>query len=312
VSGSSPNRLLLALRLGRAHYTPIIVAATLAGGLYVLWRGGEVRWANLAMAAVGAFLAHVASNVVNDVFDFRSGVDTLAPTKDSPDFGGSDVLTKGLMTPGEATVWAFVFAGAALALGAVIATTVGWGIFIPALLGALLAFQYVAPPLRFGYVGRGLGELAILVAFGPLPVAGGAWAAGGRWSWSAAAVGVFVGINIVGILYCHHFTHFEADRAVGKMSPVAVLGPVVGLRIAWLLPMLSAASLIALVLARRLPWLALVALVAPLMQVGALKKTGPDAGIEGFGNLTKAIAGAATVGGGVLGLALLAAHWLGR
>ncbi len=312
MSGSSPNRLLLALRLGRAHYTPVIVAATLAGGLYILWRGGQVRWANLALAVVGAFFAHVAANVVNDVFDFSSGVDTLAPTKDSPDFGGSDVLTKGLMTPREATVWAFVFAAAALGLGAVIALTAGWGVFIPALLGALIAFQYVAPPLRFGYVGRGLGEVGILLAFGPLTVAGAAWAVGGRWSWSAAAVGVFVGINIVGILYCHHFTHFEADRAVGKMSPVAVLGPVVGLRIAWLLPALSAASLIALVVVRRLPWLALVALVAPVMQAGALKKTTPDAGVEGFGNLTKAVAGAATVGGGVLALALLAAHWLGR
>jgi 1,4-dihydroxy-2-naphthoate polyprenyltransferase len=312
VSGSSPNRLLLALRLGRAHYTPVIVAATLSGGLYILWRGGQVRWANLALAVLGAFFAHVAANVVNDVFDFSSGVDTLAPTKDSPDFGGSDVLTKGLMTPGEATVWAFVFAVAALGLGSVIALTAGWGVFIPALLGALIAFQYVAPPLRFGYVGRGLGEVGILVAFGPLTVAGAAWAVGGRWSWSAAAVGVSVGINIVGILYCHHFTHFEADRAVGKMSPVAVLGPVVGLRIAWLLPALSAASLIALVVVRRLPWLALIALVAPVMQAGALKKTTPDAGVEGFGNLTKAVAGAATVGGGVLALALLAAHWLGR
>ena len=312
MSGSSPNRLLLALRLGRAHYTPVIVAAALSGGLYVLWRGGQVRWANLVMAAFGAFFAHVASNVVNDVFDFRSGVDTLAPTKDSPDFGGSDVLTKGLMTPGEATVWAFVFAGAALALGAVIATTAGWGVFIPALLGALIAFQYAAPPLRFGYVGRGLGEFGILIAFGPLTVAGAAWAVGGRWSWSAAAVGVFVGINIVGILYCHHFTHFEADRAVGKMSPVAALGPVVGLRLAWLLPALSAASLVALVLVHRLPWLALVALVAPLMQAGAIRKTTPEAGVEGFGALTKAVAGAATVGGGVLALALVAAHWLGR
>ncbi len=310
MSGSSPNRLLLALRLGRAHYTPIIVGATLAGGFYVLWRGGQVRWANLAMAVVGAFLAHVASNVVNDVFDFKSGVDTLAPTKDSPDFGGSDVLTKGLMTVGEATLWAFVFAGLALGLGAVIALTAGWGVFIPALLGALLAFQYVAPPLRFGYVGHGLGELAILIAFGPLSVGGAAWAVGGRWSWSAAAVGVFVGINIVGILYCHHFTHPEADRAVGKMSPVAVLGTATALRVAWLLPVLSAASLIALVLVRRLPWLALIALVAPLMQAGVLRKTSPDAGMEGFGNLTKAIAGAATVGGGVLALTLLVAHWL--
>ncbi len=310
MSDASGNRLALALRLGRAHYTPIVVAGALCGGMYELWRTGAIRWTNLALAVVGAFLAHVASNVVNDVYDFASGVDTMAPTRESPDFGGSDVLTKGLMKVHEAALWGVAFAVVALGLGAAIAVTAGWGVFIPALLGAFLAFQYVAPPLRFGYVGRGLGELAILVAFGPLTVGGAAWAVVGRWDWGAAAVGLFVGINIVGILYCHHFTHHEADRVAGKMSPVAVLGPAAGLRIAWLLPILSAGSLLTLVVFRVAPWPALLGLAAPVMQAGALRKASPDAGIEGFGNLTRAVAGAATVGGGVLALALALSYWL--
>jgi len=309
---ASPNKLALALRLARAHYTPVVIAATLAGGMYELWRGASVRWANLGLAAAGAFFAHLAANVVNDVFDFRSGVDSMAPTRESPDFGGSDVLTKGLMTPREATAWGVAFAVAALGLGAGIAVTAGWGVFVPALLGALIAFEYVAPPLRFGYVGRGLGEVGILIAFGPLTVAGAAWAVAGRWSWGAAAVGVYVGINIVAILYCHHFTHFEADRAAGKMSPVAALGAAAGLRLAWLLPVLSAASLVGMVVARLLPWPALVGLAAPAMLAGALRKASPDSGLEGFGNLTRAAAGAATVGAGALALALALVHWLGR
>jgi 1,4-dihydroxy-2-naphthoate octaprenyltransferase len=306
-----PNRLLLALRLGRAHYTTIVVAATLAGGLYVYWRGEPVFWVNLPLAVLGAFFAHVAANVINDVYDFRSGVDTLAPTRDSPDFGGSNVLTGGLMTPGEGFAWGVGFAVVALGLGAAIALSAGWGVFIPALAGALIAFQYVAPPLRFGYLGHGLGEVGILIAFGPLTVAGAAWAVGGKWSWGAAAAGLFVGLNIVAILYCHHFTHPEADRQVGKMSPVAVLGKAAALRLAWLLPVLSAATLVVVVACRLLPVIALLALVAPAMFSQALAKTKPDASIEGFGNLTRAAAGAATVGGAVLALALLAARLLG-
>lgn len=306
-----PNRLLLALRLGRAHYTTIVVAATLAGGLYVYWRGGTVFWVNLPLAVLGGFFAHVAANVINDVYDFRSGVDTLAPTRDSPDFGGSNVLTGGLMTPGEGFAWGVGFAIVALGLGAAIALSAGWGVFLPALTGALIAFQYVAPPLRFGYLGHGLGELGILIAFGPLTVAGAAWAVGGKWSWGAAAAGLFVGLNIVAILYCHHFTHPEADRQVGKMSPVAVLGKASALRLAWLLPALSAATLVVVVGCRLLPVIALVALVAPAMFSQALAKTKPDASIEGFGNLTRAAAGAATVGGAALALALLAARLLG-
>jgi len=306
-----PNPLLLALKLGRAHYTTIVVAATLVGGLYVYWRGGPVFWVNLPLAVLGAFFAHVAANVINDVYDFRSGVDTLAPTRDSPDFGGSNVLTGGLMTPGEGFTWGVGFAVVALGFGAAIALSAGWGVFLPALAGALIAFQYVAPPLRFGYLGHGLGELGILIAFGPLTVAGAAWAVGGKWSWGAAAVGLVVGLNIVAILYCHHFTHPEADRQVGKMSPVAVLGKPAALRLAWLLPVLSAGTLIVLGACRLLPVIALLALVAPVMFSQALAKTKADASIEGFGNLTRAAAGAATVGGAVLALALLVARLLG-
>jgi 1,4-dihydroxy-2-naphthoate octaprenyltransferase len=305
------NRFVLALRLARAHYTPIVIFATLAGGLYVLWGGAAVHWVNLPLAVVGAFFAHLAANTINDVYDYRSGVDTLAPTRESPDFGGSNVLTGGLMSVGEALGWGVGFAAAALACGAVIALSVGWGVFLPALAGAFLAFQYVAPPLRFGYLGRGLGELGILVAFGPLTVGGAAWAVGGRWSWDAAAMGIVVGINIVAILYCHHFTHPEADREIGKMSPVAVLGKAWGLRLAWLLPALSAGTLLVLVAVRLLPVVALLALVAPVVLGAALGRTSPEADMEAFGNLTRAAAGAATLGGGALTLALLVARLVG-
>lgn len=305
-----PHRLVLALKLGRAHYTTIVVAATLAGAMYVYWRGAEVHWVNLPLAVLGAFFAHVAANVINDVYDFRSGVDTLAPTRDSPDFGGSNVLTGGLMNVGEGFAWGVGFGAVALGLGALIALSAGWGVLLPAVAGALIAFEYVAPPLRFGYLGYGLGELGILIAFGPLTVAGAAWAVGGRWSWGAASTGLVVGINIVAILYCHHFTHPEADRQVGKMSPVAVLGKSAALRLAWLLPVLSAGTLVALVAAQVLPVVALLALVAPVMFSLPLARTKADASIEGFGNLTRAAAGAATVGGAVLALTLLAARWL--
>jgi len=308
---NKPNRLVLALKLGRAHYTTIVVAATLAGGLFVYWRGAQVHWVNLPLAVLGAFFAHVAANVINDVYDFRSGVDTLAPTRDSPDFGGSNVLTGGLMTVGEGFAWGVGFGAVALGFGALIALSAGWGVFVPALAGALIAFEYVAPPLRFGYIGYGLGELGILIAFGPLTVGGAAWAVGGGWSNRAAAVGLFVGINIVAILYCHHFTHPEADRQVGKMSPVAVLGKERGLLLAWLLPALSAATLVALVVARVLPALALAALAAPVMFAMALARTRADASLEAFGNLTRAAAGAATVGGTLLALALPVSRWLG-
>ena len=74
---------------------------------------------------------------------------------------------------------------------------------------------------------------------------------------------------------------------------------------------ISAATLASLVIAGQLPALALAGLAGPAMFAAALARVRPEATLETFGNLTRAAAGAATVGGGVLALALLVSRWAG-
>ena len=83
------------------------------------------------------------------------------------------------------------------------------------------------------------------------------------------------------------------------------------LRLAWVLPALSAASLAALAVVQMGPPLALLGLAAPVLFAAALAKTRPDADMERFGNLTRAAAGAATVGGTLLAVALLLSRLAG-
>jgi 1,4-dihydroxy-2-naphthoate polyprenyltransferase len=90
--------------------------------------------------------------------------------------------------------------------------------------GFLLAFFYVAPPLRLAYIGRGLGELDILISFGILPLVGAYYVQTGNVTTSAFLASLPIGLYTTAVLYFHHFLHWRADKEVGKITPIVALG----------------------------------------------------------------------------------------
>ena len=140
-----------------------------------------------------------------------------------------------------------------------------------------MAVFYCAKPVAFGYVGHGLGELGILVAFGPLPVLGSYWVQSGSFSWSAVLASVPAGLLTVSVLYNHHFTHAAADAAMGKHSPVVVLGERRARKLSPAILALAYATLIANVVFGIFPWPALIALItAPIIMWSYAKLPKPS------------------------------------
>ncbi len=229
------NRLRLASRLARTSFAWVSFLPVVLGGALAWAHTGNLHAGWFLVAVVGAVAAHLAANVTNDVFDFASGVDELAASRDSRAFGGSGVLTAGMMTPYQARAIAWGLYAVAIACGAVLAYFRGPAVLWMGLLGFVMAYFYVAPPVAFGYVGRGLGELAIFVAFGPLPVLGGYYVQTGRLDWLPVLASLPLAFYTTAILFNHHFTHWEADRQVGKMTPVVVLGESRAIMVAWAL-----------------------------------------------------------------------------
>src|SRR2546423_12681148 len=102
--------------------------------------------------------------------------------------------------------------------------------------GFLLAFFYVAPPLRLAYIGRGLGEVDILISFGVLPLVGSYYVQTGTVTLTALLASLPIGLYTMAVLYFHHFLHWRARAGVGKNTPVFSLGerggrPLGGLRL---------------------------------------------------------------------------------
>lgn len=157
-------------RLADPKITLASVASMLLGASAAAHDGSLSRgW--LAVTVVGVFALEAAKNASGEIFDWDSGADAgVQQDERSPFSGGKRVLVNGLLTRSQ-TAWvavAFYLAAVAVGLGVVFGRE-------PRVLGLCLgglalAYFYHAPPLRLSY--RGLGELAVALAYGPMLAAG--------------------------------------------------------------------------------------------------------------------------------------------
>jgi len=220
------NQFQLLLQATRARTLPVMLSPVLIGALLAWQQGTAFHWGLFVLTLLGALAAHLGANVVNDVFDFAEGTDQAAQ-KMLPEgttiATGSQTLMKGQLSVKAFRGLAIALFALALLCGIIIAfyrpLALAFG-----LAGFLLAFFYVAPPLRLAYVGRGLGEIDILISFGMLPLVGSYYVQTGNVTLSALLASLPIGLYTTAVLYFHHFLHWRADQEVRKMTPIVALG----------------------------------------------------------------------------------------
>jgi 1,4-dihydroxy-2-naphthoate octaprenyltransferase len=183
---------------------------------------GAVSWPLAALTLLALASLHAGANLANDYYDHISGNDAINLSFATPFTGGSRFLQQGLATPREILVAALVSFALGGGLGAYLVWVAGWPILALGLVGAFVGFFYSAPPLKLG--SRGLGELAVLLSFGVLPVLGACYVQAGAFSSSAALAGLVVGLLMTNVLWINQFQDEEADAAVGKRTWVVRLG----------------------------------------------------------------------------------------
>ncbi len=214
---------------------PIVSAAALASAQ------GAFDGLALALTLLGSGAALLAANLLNDLYDFRSGADATARTLPGNIETGSGAFVEGRWSLRKGWAVTAILALVALAAGAVLAWRSTPWVLAYAGAGALIAYAYVGPPFPLAYKGRGLGEVSIFAAFGILPVLGGVLAHGGSVTPQVVWIGALFGLTSDLMLYHHHFLQWEADRAVEKWSPVALLGPRGGAFVGFLLVLATSA-----------------------------------------------------------------------
>jgi 1,4-dihydroxy-2-naphthoate octaprenyltransferase len=112
-------------------------------------------------------------------------------------------------------------AGAALGVH-LNAATPGNTLLIIGIAGILCGYFYSAPPLRLGY--RGLGELAVGVGLGVLPVVGSYLVQTHQHSVKALLVSLPLALAVIAILWVNEIVDHEPDRAARKRTLVVLVG----------------------------------------------------------------------------------------
>jgi 1,4-dihydroxy-2-naphthoate octaprenyltransferase len=268
------DKLELWMKASRFRVLPVMVVPVVLGGLGAYAWDGAFRPVLFLITLLGAACVHLFSNMINDLWDFRNGVDIAAKETAAAISTNSGFLANGVMSEKKfgMVTWAFFFI--ALICGIAVSLYSGWWPLVIGGLGGLIAYFYVAPPLKFGYRGKGYSEIAIVLSFGILPVMGTYYVQVEQFGYRPLMLSLPVGLLTTLILFNHHFLHWKADRQSGKRTLVVVWGEKKALAFSRLLAVLAYVSLIACAALQVLPWYALLAMFTaiPLFRVyGNLK-----------------------------------------
>ncbi|MDH3473487.1 MAG: prenyltransferase [Rhodospirillales bacterium] len=214
------KRLFLATR---AMFLPASVLPVLLGTTWGYRVGGQLDLAAFILALGAVVSLHAGANIINDVCDDQGGTDRINRGRISPYTGGSRVIQNGIMTSGQMLVWGVVLLALAVSLGLALFAAKGLGVLVFGALGLALGILYSVPPIQLS--AHGLGEAAVGLAFGVLPVIGAAWLQSDALDLGSLLLSLPVGLWVANILLVNEVPDIDADAATGKRTLAVILGP---------------------------------------------------------------------------------------
>lgn len=207
----------------RPMFFPASVLPVLLGTGWGYRVSGQLDLGSFGLALAAMVCVHAGVNVINDVYDDICGTDRVNPERISPYTGGSRFIQNGTMTTSQMTGWAVILFAIAVVIGAILFAAKGVGVVLFGLTGATLGVLYSMPPMRLS--ARGLGEAAVGLGFGILPVTGAAWLQSGSLGVGALLLSLPVSLWVANILLVNEVPDAEADGATGRRTLVVRLGP---------------------------------------------------------------------------------------
>jgi 1,4-dihydroxy-2-naphthoate octaprenyltransferase len=206
--------------LVRASVLPMTLTAGVFAGLLAWWNASDDAdvWLWL-LATVGIVCAHMANNLMNDLWDLQVGTDDEHYPRAL--YAPHPVLS-GMTTRTGLAVRALVVNLIDLVILIVLVVERGWPILAFAMGGFLLSVAYTAPPLRLKK--HGLGEPTVLVVWGPLMVGGAYYATVGSVSWEVLLASIPYALLCTAVLMGKHIDKIPWDEPDGTRTLPVLMG----------------------------------------------------------------------------------------
>ncbi len=247
----------------RLPFLILAPACALLGLGTAVWTSGPVSVLYSILAFIGAIAAHVSVNVLNEYFDYRSGLDSR--TVRTPFSGGSGTLQERPEMARPALYTGLAAAAVVALIGVYFLSVRGWSLLPLGLLGLLVIFIYT-PWLAHSPV---LCLIAPGLGFGPLIVMGTDLVLTGHYSWSALVASLVPFFLVNDLLLLNQFPDVDADRSTGRRNLPIVLGRQASSIVYGAFLLLAYLSIVVGVGLRLLPPASLIGLVTLLLAVRA-------------------------------------------
>ena len=187
-----------------AAAAPALLGVALAVG------SGTFHLVAAACAVLGALAIQIGTNYANDYFDFKNGADTEHRV------GPRRATQAGLVAPSTMRA-AFIIAFAvAVAFGVYLVVRGGWPIVAVGVASVICGILYTGGPKPLGYLG--LGDVLVLIFFGPVAVAGTVYVQSLQLDWTAVVVGLSPGLLSTAILVVNNLRDRHTDIGAHKRT----------------------------------------------------------------------------------------------
>lgn len=201
------NKLPIMFECSRIFSLPMTIMSWLVIFVYSLTVAGNVAYGVLAL--IGVCLVHLATNVLDDYFDYKTLIKQV--NFDKKEYLKNSQKTKcrylisGLIKEREILYWVGSYLFIAALIGIFFFLKCGIGVLYYALLGGIIAITYsFLSKIR-------LSEVVIAIAYGPALFGGVYYVMTRTYSWEVFVLSIPTMIITVILLYIHTVMDFEYD-----------------------------------------------------------------------------------------------------
>jgi 1,4-dihydroxy-2-naphthoate octaprenyltransferase len=204
------------LRAVRIKTLPSSVLASIGGTLYSVLVGYSFDAWLAILTYIGIIFAHMSVDLINDYFDYKSGLDL--DVKRTPFSGGTGVIVEGLLSPQAVYRAGILTLILGLIIGIYLSLLKGIMVLILTLFGALTIYLYSSHLANIG-----LGEFFVTLK-GMFVFLGSFYVMSQKILWEAMLIGLIYGLVSASILYSNQIPDIDADSKHGRKNLTVRLG----------------------------------------------------------------------------------------
>lgn len=177
---------------------------------------GQAKFILFALMLIASLLIQSATNMLNEFYDFKRGLDT----KDSVGIGGT--IVRDGVAPNTILYLALIFYAISIAIGVYICMESSWWITVIGLLSIAVSYLYSAGPIPIAYTP--FGELFSGLFMGPVIIMITYFIQTNSLNWNHFFISLSVGLLIGAINMANNIRDLDGDKEGGRKTLPILLG----------------------------------------------------------------------------------------